>query len=101
MCIFSPRLQFQVRLVCLVRLLPVLASLLVLVVIIMPRNRGLGGGRFRVTDDTAVTIGAGVLVQAEHVTGLNTTKKKERSDETRKGHRRHPLVDGRVVSRVL
>jgi hypothetical protein len=53
----------------------------------MPRNRG-GGGRFRVTDDTAVTIGADVQVRAEHVTALNTTKKKESSDETRKGHRR-------------
>ena len=30
----------------------------VLVVIIMPRNRGRGGGRLRVTDNTAVTIGA-------------------------------------------
>ena len=53
----------------------------------MPRNRG-GGGRFRVTDDTAVTIGADVQVRAEHVTALNTTKKKESSDETRRGHRR-------------
>ena len=54
----------------------------------MPRNRGGGGGRFRVTDDTAVTIVADVQVRAEHVTAQNTTKKKESSDETRKGHRR-------------
>jgi hypothetical protein len=34
----------------------------VLVVIIMPRNRGGGVGRLRVTVDTAVTIGANVQV---------------------------------------
>ena len=66
----------------------------VLVIIIMPRNRG-GGGRFRVTDDTAVTIGADVQVRAEHVMALNTTKKRENSDETRKGHRR------RLKKRIL
>jgi hypothetical protein len=62
----------------------------VLVVLIMPWNRGGGGGRFCVTDDkAAVTIVANVQVRAEHVTALITTKKKESSDETRKGHRRH------------
>ena len=38
----------------------------------MPRtsgNRG-GGGRFRVTDDTVVTVGTDVQVRAEHVTAL-------------------------------
>jgi hypothetical protein len=48
-------------------------------------NRG-GGGRFRVTDDTVVTVGTDVQVRAEHVTALNATKKKESADETRKGH---------------
>jgi len=50
-------------------------------------NRG-GGGRFRVTDDTVVTVGTDVQVRAEHVTALNATKKKESADETRRGHRR-------------
>jgi hypothetical protein len=59
-----------------------------LVVIMMPRNRGGGGGKFRVPDDTAVSIGADVQVRAEHVTALNTTKKKESSVEMGKGHRR-------------
>ena len=50
-------------------------------------NRG-GGGRFRVTDDTVVTVGTDVQVRAEHVTALNATKKKESADKTRRGHRR-------------
>ena len=38
---------------------------------------GGGGGRFCVTDDTAGTIGANVQVRAEHVTALNTTKRRK------------------------
>ena len=52
----------------------------------MTRNRG--GGRIRVTDDTAAIIGADVQVRAEHAMALNDTKSKESAPETRKGHRR-------------
>ena len=71
----------------------------VLVVIIMPRNRGGGGGRFRVTDDTAVTIGADVQVQAEHVTALNTTKRRKGPPSL--SQENDSMVDDRVSSRVL
>ena len=54
----------------------------------MPRANRTGGGRLRVTDDTAVTLGADVEVRAEHLSAVNATKTKESSDETRKGHRR-------------
>jgi F0F1-type ATP synthase epsilon subunit len=43
-----------------------------------------GGGRFRVTDDSVVTIGTDVPVRAEHIDALNATKAKESSDATRK-----------------
>ncbi len=52
------------------------------------RSNNRGGGRIRVTDDSAVTIGAEVEVRAEHVAAVNATKTKESSDETRCGHRR-------------
>jgi hypothetical protein len=54
----------------------------------MPRTNSRGGGRIRVTDDTAAPVGAEVQVRAEHVTAVNATKTKESSDETRRGHRR-------------
>ena len=57
----------------------------------MPRqraNRTAGGGRLRVTDDTAITIGAEVEVRPEHLRALNVTKTKENAEETRKTHRR-------------
>jgi hypothetical protein len=58
-------------------------------IIIMPRpNNGGGGGRIRVTDDSAVTLGAEVEVRAEHVSAVNATKTKESFVETRRGHRR-------------
>jgi len=55
----------------------------------MPRrgNRT-AGGRVRVTDDTAIPVGAEVEVRPEHLTALNVTKTKENADETRKTHRR-------------
>ncbi|KAI2489681.1 hypothetical protein MHU86_24909 [Fragilaria crotonensis] len=53
----------------------------------MPRSNNRGGGRIRVTDDSAVTIGAEVEVRAEHVSAVNVTKNKESSAETRRGHR--------------
>ena len=56
----------------------------------MPRpNNGGGGGRIRVTDDSAVTLGAEVEVRAEHVSAVNATKTKGSSVETRRGHRHH------------
>ena len=54
----------------------------------MPRANRTGGGRIRVTDDTAVVLGADIEVRAEHLSAVNATKTKESSDETRKGHRR-------------
>jgi len=57
-------------------------------IISMSRSNNRGGGRIRVTDDSAVTIGAEVEVRAEHVAAVNATKTKESSDETRRGHRR-------------
>ncbi len=54
----------------------------------MPRANRTGGGRLRVTDDTAVMLGADVEVRAEHLSAMNARKTKESSDETRKGHRR-------------
>jgi hypothetical protein len=56
--------------------------------ITMPRANRTGGGRIRVTDDTAVVLSADVEVQAEHLRAVNATKTKESSDETQKGHRR-------------
>ena len=55
----------------------------------MPRraNRS-GGGRVRVTDDTAIPVGTEVQVRPEHLRALNVTKTKENADETRKTHRR-------------
>ena len=55
----------------------------------MPRANRTGGGRIRVTDDTAVVLGADIEVRAEHLSAVNATKTKESLDETRKGHRRH------------
>jgi hypothetical protein len=54
----------------------------------MPRSNNRGGGRIRVTNDSAVTIGAEVEVRAEHVSAVNETKTKESSVETRRAHRR-------------
>ena len=54
----------------------------------MPRANRTGGGRIRVTDDTAVVLGADIDVRAGHLSAVNATKTKESSDETRKGHRR-------------
>ena len=48
----------------------------------MPRANRTGGGRIRVTDDTAVVLGADVEVRAEHLSAVNATKTKESSDET-------------------
>ena len=48
----------------------------------MPRANRTGGGRLRVTDDTAVTLGADVEVRAEHLSAVNATKTKESSEET-------------------
>ena len=61
----------------------------------MPRNNDRGGGRIRVTDDTAAIIGADVQVRAEHAMALNATKSKESTPATRKGHRRRlkKLID--------
>jgi hypothetical protein len=53
----------------------------------MSRSNNRGGGRIRVTDDSAVTIGADVEVRAEHVSAVNARKTKESSAETRRGHR--------------
>ena len=53
----------------------------------MSRSNNRGGGRIRVTDDSAITIGADVEVRAEHVSAVNVTKNKESSAETRRGHR--------------
>jgi len=52
----------------------------------MPRQRAnrTGGGRLRVTDDTAITVGAEVEVRPEHLRALNVTKTKENAEETRK-----------------
>ena len=43
-------------------------------IISMSRSNHRVGGRIRVTDDSAVTIGAGVEVRAEHVAAVNATK---------------------------
>jgi hypothetical protein len=51
----------------------------------MTRGSNRNGGRFRVTDDTAIPIGVDVEVRPEHLRALNA---KENADETRKGHRR-------------
>ena len=55
----------------------------------MPRQRAnrTGGGRLRVTDDNAITIGAEVEVRPEHLRALHVTKTKENAEETRKTHR--------------
>ena len=55
----------------------------------MSQNNNRGGGRIRVTDDSAVTIGAEVEVRPEHVAAMNVTKTKESSSEMRRGHRNH------------
>ncbi len=57
-------------------------------IIIMPRPNNEGGGvRIRVTDDSAVTLGAEGEVRAELVSAVNATKTKESSVETRRKHR--------------
>ena len=56
--------------------------------ITMPRANRTGGGRIRVTDNTAVVLGADVEVRAEHLSAVNATKTNESSDDTQKGHRR-------------
>jgi hypothetical protein len=52
----------------------------------MTRGSNRNGGRFRVTDDTAIPIGVDVEVRPEHLRALNATRTKENADETRKGH---------------
>jgi hypothetical protein len=55
----------------------------------MTRGSNRNGGRFRVTDDTAIPIGVlDVELRPEHLRALNATRTKENADETRKGHRR-------------
>ena len=50
---------------------------------IMSQSNNRGGGRIRVTDDSAVTIGAEVQVRDEHVAEMNATKTRESASETR------------------
>ena len=46
------------------------------------------GGRIRVTDDSAATTGAAIVIRNEHSTAVQNTIREELSDETRKAHRR-------------
>jgi hypothetical protein len=63
----------------------------------MPRqraNRSTGGGRLRVTDDTAITVGAEVQVRPEHIRALNVTKTKEMP----RRHEKHIAVVSKTLS---